>query len=136
MKKVIPIVIVLLCVAGCAAWFYHHHPRGQEARLTLYGNVDIREVTLGFRVPGKLTKLFYDEGDKVKAGDVVASLDAEPYSNQVTSAQAQVESLRAWLKLRESELSPAQLAAIGHEHALAALDENTHAPTARPPGSR
>ena len=28
--------------------------------LTIYGNVDIRQVDLGFRVFGRVTKLFYD----------------------------------------------------------------------------
>jgi HlyD family secretion protein len=109
-KKVIAIVIALLGVAAGAGWIYHnyHHERGMV--LTLYGNVDIREVTLGFRVPGKLAKLFFDEGDKVKAGEVIARLDAEPYSNQVASATAQVESLRARLKLRETGNRPEEIA--------------------------
>lgn len=110
MKKIISIVVVLLCVGGAAAWFYHKNHDGKRSALTLYGNVDIREVTLGFRVPGKLAKLVYDEGDKVKAGEVIASLDAEPYSNQVANAQAQVESLRARLKLRETGNRPEEIA--------------------------
>ena len=112
MKKIIPIVIVLLGVAAGAGWFYHKYYRGKETTLTLYGNVDIREVTLGFRVPGKLAKLAYDEGDNVKAGEVIASLDAEPYRNQVASATAQVESLQARLKLRETGNRPEEIAQI------------------------
>ncbi len=110
MKKIIPIVIVLLGVVGGAGWIYHEHHQGKKLTLTLYGNVDIREVTLGFRVPGKLAKLLYDEGDKVKAGEVIASLDDEPYRNQVANAQAQVESLRARLKLRETGNRPEEIA--------------------------
>lgn len=112
MKKRLPVIIVSLCVVAGAGWFYHQRHAGQQARLTLYGNVDIREVTLGFRVPGKLAKLVYDEGDKVKAGDVIARLDGEPYSNQVASAQAQVESLRARLKLRETGNRPEEIAQV------------------------
>lgn len=110
MKPIVPVAIVILVVGASAGWFYHTHRRGKDAPLTLYGNVDIREVALGFRVPGKLAKLAYDEGDKVKAGQVIATLDAEPYSNQVASAQAQVESLRARLKLRETGNRPEEIA--------------------------
>lgn len=110
MKRIIPIVILLLGVLAGAGWFYHRHQRDKETALRLYGNVDIREVALGFRVSGKLAKLDYDEGDKVKTGEVLASLDAEPYSNQVASAQAQVESLRARLKLRETGNRPEEIA--------------------------
>jgi len=109
-KRIIPIVIILVGVAGVAAWLYHKHHDEQKTRLTLYGNVDIREVTLGFRVPGKLAKLLYDEGDKVKAGEVLASLDDEPYRNQVANARAQLDSLRARLKLRETGNRPEEIA--------------------------
>ena len=109
MKRIIIVVVVLLCVGG-GAWLYHKYHQGPKTGLTLYGNVDIREVTLGFRVPGKLARLVYDEGDAVMAGEVIASLDAEPYSNLVASAQAQVESLRARLKLRETGNRPEEIA--------------------------
>lgn len=125
MKKLISVGIVLLCVTGGAAWFYHQHHIGMETPMTLYGNVDIREVTLGFRVPGKLASLRYDEGDKIKAGDIIASLDAEPYSNQVASAQAQVESLRARLQLRQTGNRPeevAQARSLVHEREATATN--------------
>jgi len=109
-KKIIPLVIVLLGVVVGLGWCYHKYYHGKATALALYGNVDIREVTLGFRVPGKLAKLVYDEGDKVKAGEVIASLDAEPYRNQVANATAQVESLRARLKLRETGNRPEEVA--------------------------
>lgn len=110
MKKIIPVLVVLLCVGGGGAWFYHKSHEGKKSALTLFGNIDIREVTLGFRVPGKLAKLMYDEGDTVKAGQVLAFLDAEPYSNQVVNAQAQMESMRARLKLRETGNRPEEVA--------------------------
>jgi HlyD family secretion protein len=125
MKKSIPIVIVVLVVLGGSAWFYDQHHDRRETPLTLYGNVDIREVTLGFRVPGKLAKLLYDEGDKVKAGEVVARLDDEPYRNQVANAQAQVESLRARLKLRKTGNRPEEIAqarSLVHEREAAATN--------------
>ncbi|OAI26302.1 MULTISPECIES: secretion protein HlyD [Methylomonas] len=110
MKKIIPFVIVLLIIAGISSWVYHAYRGENKTMPTLYGNVDIREVTLGFRVPGKLSKLLYDEGDKVRAGEVMARLDDEPYRNQLASAQAQVDSLRARLKLRETGNRPQEIA--------------------------
>ncbi len=110
MKKTISFVIVLLIIAGSASWIYRKYRGENKTMPTLYGNVDIREVTLGFRVPGKLSKLLYDEGDKVKAGEVIARLDDEPYRNQLASAHAQVESLRARLTLRETGNRPQEIA--------------------------
>lgn len=110
MKKKILIVVLLVGITAVAGWFYQKHQRDQGDKLTLYGNVDIREVNLGFRVAGKLAKLVYDEGDAVKAGAVIATLDDEPYRNQVTQAQAQVAAQRARLQLRETGNRPEEIA--------------------------
>jgi len=109
-KKTLSFVIVLFAIAGSTVWVYRTY-RGENNTLpTLYGNVDIREVTLGFRVSGKLAQLHYDEGDKVEAGAVLARLDDEPYRLQAASVQAQVDSLRARLKLRETGNRPQEIA--------------------------
>lgn len=107
MKKFTALSIVLLLILGIVSWF--HHPENNSTR-TLYGNVDIREVTLGFRVSGKLAQLFHDEGDKVAAGAVLASLDDEPYRNQLANAKAQFESMRARLTLLENGNRPLEIA--------------------------
>lgn len=54
-KKLIGIVAVLVIVALALGGFYYY--RSHEDRgLTLYGNVDIRTVNLGFRVGGALLR--------------------------------------------------------------------------------
>ena len=92
MKKILAIIIILTAFAGIG-WFYQKHHPEKEKVLVLYGNVDIREVNLGFRVGGRLSKLIYDEGDRIKPGEVIAQLDDEPYRNQVANVSAQVNSL-------------------------------------------
>ncbi|KAF5888107.1 biotin/lipoyl-binding protein, partial [Rhizobium sp. PEPV16] len=84
MKRIFPIAILLLVAAGAAAWWYGLPEKLgwlPEARreFVLYGNVDIRQVSLGFRVSGRLAELHADEGDVIKSGDVLANLDAAPY---------------------------------------------------------
>ncbi|PTY01897.1 secretion protein HlyD [Verrucomicrobia bacterium LW23] len=98
------LLIVALVLAGAAlaygAWIFG--PRPDASAITLYGNIDIREVNLGFRVSGRILEVLKDEGDSVKAGDIVARLDAEPYRRQVDQAKAQIASLAARLKMLES----------------------------------
>lgn len=108
MKKIIPVVIILLAIAG--GWLYQTYQPKKENVLILYGNVDIREVNLGFRVAGKLAELIYDEGDTVKGGEVIARLDDEPYRNQAASTAAQAKSLKERLKLRETGNRPQEIA--------------------------
>lgn len=67
----------------------------------LYGNVDIRQVDLGFRVSGRLAKMLKEEGDEVKTGDLLAVLDKTPYEADLEAAKAQLAQAEAnFLKLR------------------------------------
>ncbi|MDK3018897.1 secretion protein HlyD [Pseudodonghicola flavimaris] len=60
------------------------------AGLTLYGNVDVRTVDLGFRVGGRILDIPVEEGDSVAPGDVLARLDPVPLQQALTAAEAQV----------------------------------------------
>ncbi len=51
--------------------------------LTLYGNVDVRQVELGFRVSGRLKTMDFEEGQAVRAGTLMASLDAQPFEDEL-----------------------------------------------------
>ena len=69
--------------------------------LVLYGNVDIRQVDLGFRVSGRLEKMLFEEGDQVKKGDLLAVLDRGPYEADLAAAKAQLGQEEAnFLKLK------------------------------------
>lgn len=58
--------------------------------LVLYGNVDIRQVDLGFRVSGRITQMPFEEGDEIKTGDIIATLDKAPYEADLAVAKAQL----------------------------------------------
>src|SRR5262245_49707694 len=68
-----------------------------ETSLTLSGNVDIRQVDLGFRVAGRIAEIPFDEGMHVSAGDVLARLDAAPYRAAAAAASAQAAASAAEL---------------------------------------
>ena len=100
MKK-LPIIL-LLVVAGTAAWYFRSKFAPASGPLTLYGNVDIRGVDLGFRVPGRLMEVLKDEGDAVAAGDLLARLDAQPYEQELARAEAQLAAATGEQRLKKS----------------------------------
>lgn len=65
--------------------------------LTLYGNVDIREVDMGFRVGGRIAAIDVDEGDKIQPGQLLALLDPAPLDSRIGEADAQIAQARAQL---------------------------------------
>lgn len=77
----------------------HHHDGAR--RLILYGNVDVRQVDIGFRVPGQVISLLYEEGDLVKPGELVAQLDETPYISELREAEANLASVQANLENAE-----------------------------------
>ncbi|MCK9609329.1 MAG: HlyD family efflux transporter periplasmic adaptor subunit [Methylomonas sp.] len=84
--------IVLLVVAGCLiAGFYLRRDDPPTTQLTLYGNIDIRQVELSFREPERIEQILVQEGEQVKAGQVLASQILNGYQYQVDLAAARLE---------------------------------------------
>lgn len=99
-----------LAVLAAGAWLVLRGSRaGDGSGLTLQGNVDIREVRLGFRVSGRLAGLVFEEGDPVRAGEILARLDAAPYEQALASAAARRAALTARVELVESGYRPEEI---------------------------
>ncbi len=106
----VAVLVVLLAAAAGGGWYWYAHQQQHAAvGLTLYGNVDIREVELGFRVPGRLTEVFVDEGDEVTKGQRLALIDSEPYREAVSLAEARVQLAEANLSKLERGLRPQEV---------------------------
>ena len=92
MKK----IVLLLFLAGLGAggyWLYEENRRAgleRSGEIVLYGNVDIRDVALGFRVFGRIAELRFEEGDRVKAGEVLDVLDKQPFIDDVALYSAEL----------------------------------------------
>ena len=90
MKKRLILFVIVLLVAG-GGWFgYQQWASRKHEPLKIQGNVDIRQVNLGFRVNGRIREMRFEEGDPIRAGDLIALLDAGPYQDQVNLAKAQL----------------------------------------------
>lgn len=98
MPKYMKILIAVACIAVVAGlgWLIWQKlaPKNRDF-LTLYGNVDIRQVDLGFRVGGRIAEVLVDEGDKVEKGQPMARLDRDILVQQRDQAQAKVDAQKA-----------------------------------------
>jgi len=111
-KKLVAIVVIGLLVVGAGSYYFLTQQKGEAGAITLHGNVDIREVELAFRQPGRIAKLYFDEGAAVKQGQLLAELDAKPYEDALAVAKAN----RA---LAEADLDKARHGSRGQEIAQA-----------------
>ncbi len=102
--------LVALLVAGLVTRGFGLFGPGEERGLTLHGNVDIRQVDLGFRVSGRIAAMPLEEGAHVAQGALLASLDPAPLQDQLNAAQAQIAVAEAELDKRRNGNRPQDVA--------------------------
>lgn len=131
MKKAI-IAVLFLAAVGFGGWYWwSHRPADDGSQVTLYGNVDIRQVSLAFDNSGRIEKLSVEEGDQVKAGQVIGLLDTKTLQLQVDEQAANVDvQQQTLLKLkngsRPEEIAQAK-AQVASAEADAALADQEYA---------
>ena len=89
-KKILLLIIVILAVIICFFAFKKEN-KENDTELTLYGNIEIRQIDLSFQVPGLVSKLLKEEGDAVKKGELIAVMDESDYDANFKRATAEVD---------------------------------------------
>jgi HlyD family secretion protein len=112
MKRKLPVLLILIAFLAAGAYYWNMQRREPAAKdlLTLYGNVDIRKVDLGFRVGGKISEIAFQEGDRVQSGQIIARLENTPYQDELNLALAQQEQAAANLAKMEAGSRPQEIA--------------------------
>ena len=92
-RKIILILIIAVVLGASFAVFQQYGNHGESAndKLTLYGNVDIRQVQLAFNGSDRIATMQVREGEQVKKGQLLATLDESSRQEQVNKAQAEVK---------------------------------------------
>jgi HlyD family secretion protein len=127
MKKgvIVAIIAVLLIIIAAAVWYFNKDQKSDQA-LTLFGNVDIRQVSLAFEQSGRIEQMNVQEGDHIQKGDVLAKLntdalnikvqqqtvieqDAGTRPEQIAQVEAQLASAKAQFDKAEKDLKRLQV---------------------------
>ncbi len=82
-------LIIAVAVLAIGADVYWHRESPVMTDLTLQGNVDIRQVDLAFNASGRIEQMPVKEGDHVKAGQLLASIDTRRLHLALEQAGAQ-----------------------------------------------
>ena len=99
--------VAIVCVLAVVG-YYWTRKEANNKELILYGNVDVRQVDIGFRVPGQVLELAFEEGDIVSQGTFMAKLDKAPYDNEARKAAANLQSIKVNLANAEKLLKRRQ----------------------------
>ncbi len=92
-------VILGLLVVGSLIWYLM--TGRQSGDLKLIGTVDANEVLVSAKIPGRIQTLNVEEGQTVKAGDLIAVVESDDLAAAQEAAEANVRSNQS--KLAETE---------------------------------
>lgn len=86
-------LMMMILLIGCN--------KSKDSDMKFYGNVDVRTVSLAFRVPGRIDNISFQEGQKVKKGDSIASIDDSLYKEYLNQITSQIDMQKAKLQKLE-----------------------------------
>lgn len=87
-RTAIALAVGLVVAAGVGWWITHHAKRAKE--ITLFGNVDLRQIELPFNGAERIEAVLVTEGERVARGQVLARLDTGRLEPEVAQAAAEV----------------------------------------------
>lgn len=92
-KKIFILLLFILLIGGL--YLYNHKNKKDPNILTLFGNIEIRQVDLSFRVEGKIAKMLVEEGDAVRKGQLLGYLEDTNYKSTYEKNLADIKALTA-----------------------------------------
>jgi membrane fusion protein YbhG len=97
MKRILLIIVIALAVAGLVYYLLTRNKEEGATYIKVSGNIEANEVDVGFKVSGRIVRRFFEEGDWVNQGKVLAKLDDEDLRNRLEVAWATLASAQARL---------------------------------------
>lgn len=106
------VVIVLLLVAGGLGWWWWSSQQtAQNGALAASGSVEQTEYQIAPAMAGRIETVTVGEGDLVKAGDVIATLDKRAMELQLSQARQGVKAAEAAVTQAKNDGTKAEVTA-------------------------
>jgi HlyD family secretion protein len=113
-KFIIVGIIVVIIISGILTYYFRN--KKDTGVLSLSGNIEVTETNVGFKLPGRIVELDVDEGDVVKAGQLLAKLDSAELASVVIQNKAslresmtKLSELKAGSRVQEIERAQANM---------------------------
>lgn len=96
-KKWLLVAVLLILVVAVVAYLLHPSSEKAGKALRISGNLELTEVQVSFKVPGRVLARRVDEGAFVERGDTVATLEDAELADALKLAQSDAEAQAATL---------------------------------------
>jgi HlyD family secretion protein len=87
LRRVLLLLVLLAAAAGGYAWF-HAKPALPRGIVAPNGRLEADQIDIATKFAGRVAQLFVDEGDMVKADQVVATMDTRDLAASLKKAQS------------------------------------------------
>jgi HlyD family secretion protein len=116
-RKLLPLIVLVLAVAAFFIWRgYFANPRVPDSIVTVSGRIEGDDSAVSPKTAGRIIEIRVREGDTVKAGDTIATLDdaqvrarEDQAQAALTGAEARAKSANDQVAVYEQQLQQNQL---------------------------
>jgi HlyD family secretion protein len=92
------IILFLVILLGTTFTYYGLRSRlSKESIIRVSGNIEVTDAEVSFKIPGRVEARLVDEGEIVKAGQLVARLDSVELAQEVALRRAEAQTAQAAL---------------------------------------
>jgi len=123
--------LLVLLIAGFVFFDWQQDGDNNAKELTLYGNVEIREVQLTMNASEHIAEILVQEGDRVQKGQLLATLHTELLEAQLTEAQALLEAQQQVVSRLKAGSRQQEIAKANAEYLAAKSEAKTARDTAK-----
>ncbi|MFH0809168.1 MAG: HlyD family efflux transporter periplasmic adaptor subunit [Pseudomonadota bacterium] len=118
MKRALAVLAALVAVGFVVWWFALRARPAPQNVLSVSGHIEATETDLSFKVSGKIAAIYFQEGDGVRRGQLVAEMEGRDLRDDVRIAQAAAAFAQANLARLQAGSRPQEIA-----EAKAAVDQ-------------
>lgn len=103
MKRALPVILLVLVVAGAITWWYQR--THQPAPISFTGFVEGEEKIIKSEVSGRVLNVAFTDGARMKQGDLLVEVDARDYHSQVTQQELNLALLKARIQQATTQVT-------------------------------
>jgi HlyD family secretion protein len=109
-RRIILAVLLVILAAAIIGYLLYGRNQRPEGALRISGNVELTEVQVSFKVPGRVATRPVDEGMLVKRGETVATLEDAELKDELRLAQSEADAAAATLAELRAGSRPEEIA--------------------------
>lgn len=101
-------IAAAILAAGIVSWLLLRPAELPEGIVSGNGRIEATEIDISAKTPGRIADILADEGDLIRAGQVVAHMDVDVLNAQRAEAQAQLAQARTAVETAQSQVAQRQ----------------------------